>query len=231
MKKRILSMLLAIVIVAGLIPMSAITAFAATTTGTTGDVSWSFDDTTGTLTVSGEGAIGGDQSWIEHVDSITSIVIEDGITSIANYAFYECSNLEILTLPASVETIGNYAFAECSNLGSVTIPASVKSIGNSAFYGCSSLATVNYLGTSEPSMGDYVFVGCNLTTVNVPVDYEGDTFGGLDVSKTLVDEPTPTGVASVTTASGTEYYDTIESAIAAAEQAEDAEVTLLENIS
>ena len=155
--------------------------------GTSGDVNWSLDSD-GTLTFSGEGAIGNDQSWMDHVDSITTIVIEEGITSISNYAFYECSSLESVTLPASVATIGNYAFSKCSNLESVTIPASVTNIRNSAFYGCSSLTTVNYLGTSAPSMGDYVFVGCNLTTVNVPVDYEGETFADRCLNNTVNDD-------------------------------------------
>jgi len=153
MKKRILSMLLAIVMVTGLVPGFGLTASAATYNGTTGDVNWSFDDTTGTLTVSGTGAVGNDQSWIEHVDSITSIVMEDGITSITNYAFCDCTSLESVTFPKSLTKIGNYAFTGCSSLKSVTIPASVTEIGNAAFYGCSSLTTVNYLGTSEPSMG------------------------------------------------------------------------------
>lgn len=192
MKKRILSMLLAIVMVVGLVPGFSITASAATTTGTTGDCTWTFDDSTGTLTISGSGAVGNDQSWIEHVNSITSIVMEDGITAITNYAFYECASLKSVMLPASLTKIGNYAFTGCSNLESVTIPASVTTIGNSVFYGCSSLETANYLGTSEPSsMGRYIFNGCGLTTVNVPDGYEGDTFGGLSVSKTLVDEAAP----------------------------------------
>jgi len=188
MKKKFSAILLAIVMVMTIISAITVTASAAEiASGTSGDASWTLTDD-GTLTFSGEGEIGNDQSWMDHVDSITSIVIEEGITSISNYAFYECSSLESVTLPASVATIGNYAFSGCSNLESVTIPASVTKIENSAFYGCSSLATVNYLGTSAPSMGDYVFIGCNLTTVNVPVDYEGETFADLNVSKTLVND-------------------------------------------
>lgn len=57
MKKRMLSMLLAIVMVVGLVPGFAITANAATTSGPTGDCTWIFDDATGVLTISGEGAM------------------------------------------------------------------------------------------------------------------------------------------------------------------------------
>ena len=185
MKKKFWSLLIAVIMIAATVCAFALTASAAeVASGTTGDVNWTLSDD-GTLTFSGEGAIGNDQSWIEHMDLITSIVIEDGITSIANYAFYECTGFESVTLPASLTTIGNYVFTDCSDLKSVTIPASVTKIGNSVFYQCTSLATVNYLGTSEPAVGSYVFTGCSLTTANVPVEYEGDTFAGLSVSKTL----------------------------------------------
>ena len=170
----------------GLNISKTLVASAATTTGTTGNCTWTFDDTTGTLTISGNGAIGSDQSWSEYVSSITSIVIEDGVTSIANNAFRNHTSLKTVTLSASVETIGSYAFTGCSSLKSVTLPASVTKIGSAAFYACSSLETVNYLGTSAPSMGSYVFIGCIATVVNVPVDYEGDTFGDRDVVKNLV---------------------------------------------
>ena len=188
MKKTMKTLTVALLVLAMLSGALAMTAAAAeVASGTSGDVSWTLTDD-GTLTVSGEGAIGNDQSWLEHMDSITSIVIEEGITTIGNYAFYECAGFESVTLPASLTTIGNYAFTNCSDLKSVTIPASVTKIGNSVFYQCTSLATVNYLGASEPpTVGSYVFVGCSSTTVNVPVDYEGDTFAGLSVSKTLCD--------------------------------------------
>ena len=156
----------------GLNVSKTLVASAATITGITGNCTWTFDDTTGTLTISGNGAIGSDQSWIEHVNSITSIVIEDGVTSIANNAFRNHSSLE-----------------------SVTLSASVATIGNTAFYRCSSLATVNYLGTSAPSIGTNVFMGSGVMVVNVPVDYQGDTFGDRDVVKNLTSAlptlPTP----------------------------------------
>ncbi|MBP3377146.1 MAG: hypothetical protein J6L96_00205, partial [Clostridia bacterium] len=67
MKRRIISMLLVVVMLVGMIPSFATAASAATYNGTTGDVNWSFDDTTGTLTVSGTGAMAdytnGSQPW------------------------------------------------------------------------------------------------------------------------------------------------------------------------
>jgi hypothetical protein len=64
------------------------------------------------------------------------------VTGIGPSAFYECSKLTSVTIPASVTSIGSCAFECCSNLTSITIPASVTSIGGSAFRGCSNLTAV-----------------------------------------------------------------------------------------
>ena len=72
--------------------------------------------------------------------------IPNSVTSIGNYAFYNCSGLTSVTLGNSVTYIGSYAFQNCSGLTSVTIPNSVTTIGNNAFSGCSGLTTVFCLG-------------------------------------------------------------------------------------
>ena len=64
------------------------------------------------------------------------------VTSIGRSAFYDCTGLTSVTIPASVTTIGSYAFEYCKGLTSVTIPASVTSIGESAFSRCSGLKKV-----------------------------------------------------------------------------------------
>lgn len=65
----------------------------------------------------------------------TDIVIPDGTTSIGNYAFSGCTNLESVIISNSVTSIGNYAFADCTNLKSITISNSVISISDTAFRG------------------------------------------------------------------------------------------------
>ena len=71
-----------------------------------------------------------------------------GLSSIGEHAFYGCSGLSSVEIPASVTSIGGSAFLGCSGLTSVEIPASVTSIGESAFYGCSGLTSVTFGDTS-----------------------------------------------------------------------------------
>src|SRR5664280_459920 len=79
------------------------------------------------------------------------------VTRIEEEAFYE-SSITSMTIPNSVTSIGDYAFFECTNLTSVTIPNSVASIGRAAFYGCTNLTSAYFLGNA-PTDGGYVFAG------------------------------------------------------------------------
>jgi len=97
----------------------------------------------------------------------TSITIPDSVTSIGNYAFFECINLASVTIPNSVTSIEGYAFSGCSSLTSITIPDSVTSIGNSAFLGCSGLTSVT-IPNSVTSIGNHAFYYCSgLTSVTI----------------------------------------------------------------
>ena len=100
-------------------------------------------------------------------ESFTYNGVEYSVTTIGDYAFYDCSSLTSVTIPNSVTTLGNYAFRGCSSLTSVTIPNSVTSIGNNAFQYCSGLTTIT-IPESMASIGDYAFEGCNdMTSVNI----------------------------------------------------------------
>ena len=91
--------------------------------------------------------------------SLSSVSIPSSVTSIGEYAFKDCSSLSSVSIPSSVTSIGSGVFSRCSNLSGVSIPGSVTSIGNSAFSYCSSLADVYYAGTEKEwkkiSIGNY----------------------------------------------------------------------------
>ena len=90
---------------------------------------------------------------------------------IGDQAFYECSSLTSITIPESVTSIGSYAFHNCNSLTPITIPESVTSIGDFAFSYCSSLTSIT-IPDSVTSIGDYAFGSCSsLETVN----FEGES--------------------------------------------------------
>ena len=107
------------------------------------NVTWALTGTSPnyTLTISGTGAMKDygtpdDLPWKDYRSLIASVVIEDGVTSIGDYAFEGCNNANLtsVTIPASVTSIGDYAFAYCTYLASVTIPvASLTNYGVNAF--------------------------------------------------------------------------------------------------
>ena len=76
--------------------------------------------------------------------SLKSITIPDSVTTIGEYAFWDCSSLTSVTFGenSQLTTIGSSAFDGCSSLTSITIPSSVTAIGNNPFLGCSSLKIV-----------------------------------------------------------------------------------------
>ena len=100
--------------------------------------------------------------------SLTSITIPNSVTSIGVEVFYNCSPLTSITIPNSVTSIGDNAFSWCSSLTSITIPNSVMSIGDYAFYNCSSLTSIT-IPNSVTSIGNFAFADCfSLTSIIIP---------------------------------------------------------------
>ena len=98
-----------------------------------------------------EGLLIRNDTVIDCRNFVTSITIPNGVTSIGDGAFADCSFLTSITIPESVTSIGKNAFSawfSSSSLTSITIPNSVTSIGEYAFYGCFSLATVTLTANS-----------------------------------------------------------------------------------
>ena len=97
-----------------------------------------------------------------------TVVIPNSVTSIGQYAFYNCRHIGSVTIGNSVESIGQYAFYGCSNMGSVTIGTSVASIGTYAFFDCSKLTTV-VLPSSMTTISSNTFESCSLlSSVTIP---------------------------------------------------------------
>ena len=152
----------------------------------------------GTLTISGSGAMNRYRAptapWYSNRAKILSVIVEPGVTSIGNYAFYGCLKLASVTLPeAGLQFIGNYAFQDCTKLAAIDIPQSVTDIGYSAFRNCTSLKSVTIpegvteiegatfwdctrlasvdIPESVTSIGHSAFNGCaSLTNVEIPKD-------------------------------------------------------------
>ena len=102
------------------------------------------------------------------LQTVSSIMIPDSVTSIGDYAFYFCTSLTSVTIPGSVTSIGKYAFANCNTLTSVTMLEGVTNIGEDAFYDCPSLTNV-IIPSSVISIEDFAFNSCSsLTSVNIP---------------------------------------------------------------
>ena len=137
------------------------------------NVTYSFNSSTGVLTISGAGAMADYTSnryvpWYSYRGNVTSAVVENGVTRIGNYAFNNCANMTSVTIPASVTSIGRIAFRDCDSLTTVAIPNSVTSIGDCAFESCSGLTSIN-IPNRLTSISDYTFRQCTgLTGITIP---------------------------------------------------------------
>ena len=197
LKKRLLSTLLAAVMVLTMLPLALVdTAYAAETanSGTCGDnVTWRLSDD-GVLTISGTGDMADFEwdgtPWCSVSSQVKSVVIKDGVTSIGDCAFGGCISLTSVSIPDGVISIGFAAFESCSLLTGVTIPNSVTGIGDYAFGYCSSLISVTIPG-SVTSIGEAAFAGGS-TSVNVSRENKNycSVDGGLyDKQKTTIFHP------------------------------------------
>lgn len=215
MKKRILSLVLALCLALSLAPA----AFAAGgSSGTFDGMTWVLDNA-GNLTVSGNGYLP-EQAFENRSDivtatfvradekehfvisdnaftgctALTSVDFGDGVDVIGTSAFRGCTALTELCRGGALELIYDYAFAGCTALQTLTLPETVLRIDAHAFEGCTALTDVTFAPVSgrEPRLYDiyaYVFAGCtSLRTLTLPetVGFIGSyAFSGCDALKTL----------------------------------------------
>ena len=115
------------------------------------NVYWTFEQSTGELTISGEGAMTdySDDSPFSYSGKIESVIIEDGVTTIGEGAFSHCLGLTSVVILDSVTTIGASAFDSCFGLTAVNIPKGVTVIDASAFDSCTGLTAVTVDAENE----------------------------------------------------------------------------------
>ena len=185
MKKRIVSILLATLMLLSAVPLGMVdTAWAAETevvaSGSCGlNVKWVLTSD-GTLTISGKTRIDdygiGGAPWYNLRQYIKKVAIQNGVQAIGDCAFSRCTVMTSVMIPDSVTSIGEYAFSGCSGLTSVTIPKGVTRIENSAFRDCASLTSVT-IPRSVTSIGAYVFSGGN---IYLNVDPDNSAYCSID---------------------------------------------------
>ena len=200
MKKRLLSFVLAVLMIASLLPATALAADIVDS-GTCGaEVTWTLDSE-GVLTISGNGYMYDNGSsgapWYGYRSLVKSAVIAEGVTSIGEYAFSDCRSLTSVTIPDSVTSIGEYAFYKCKSLTSVTIPDSVTLIGGAAFYECTSLTSVT-IPDSVTNIGADAFSHCtSLTSVTIPDSVTSIGHDAFFLCRSLTSVTIPDSVTSI----------------------------------
>ena len=132
-----------------------------------------------------------------HCSSLAEIVIPASVTSIGELAFSGCGSLSSIVIPASVTSIGDGAFFRCGSLSDIVIPASVTSIGRTAFSGCGSLSSI-VIPASVASIGDGAFSGCgSLSSIVIPASVTSignRTFSGCGSLSSIVIPPSITSI-------------------------------------
>ena len=188
--KRLISLLVAVCMMITMLPLSAVTAFAADTASSTVRTAivdgYKYEykvneaDNTATITkfLGPDGSAKSTGSYdIKIPEKIHEKSGDYTVTGIGNLAFWECTSLKEVTIPQSVTSIGDKAFYDCRGLTSVTIPQSVTSIGDHAFDECIHLKTLSFgensfgenIETNIKTIGNYAFFHCNdLESVTIP---------------------------------------------------------------
>ena len=145
--------------------------------GAEGDnLTWRFDEETGTLIIEGSGAMADygqvseanseeayydDTPWHDYSLRILKVSLPEGLSSIGSGAFFCCEYLNSIEIPESVTSIGDNAFMVCTSLSRLEIPESVTSIGDNAFARCMSLNRLE-IPAGVRSIGRNVFAFTNI---------------------------------------------------------------------
>ena len=157
------------------------------------DLTFVFEESTGILTISGSGAMtafgsAGAVPWSSFRSAIKAIVIESGVTTIGNYAFYGCNNefFTSISIPQGVTSIGNSAFQGCTHITSVALPSTLRTIGSNAFHSNAFTSIIIPEGVTTISSA---FPNCaSLTSITIPSTVRSlanNTFNGCALLETI----------------------------------------------
>lgn len=157
------------------------------------DITWELSGST--LTVKGTGAMpafpqtapSADTDpemaqWFKDRSAASTVVFSDGITSIGEYAFYNCAQLNGITFPVEISTVGAHAFEGCTRLGKVELRnclTKTLTISDSAFLGCTNLSSV-VIPTNTQKIEPNAFRNTGLTSVLIPESVVGVGEGAFD---------------------------------------------------
>lgn len=183
--KRLISLLVAVCMMITMLPLSAVTAFAADTAteqeAIVDGYKYKYKVNGGNATITDFCGPVKPTNYDYDIDIPETLDDKYTVTAIGNYAFYSDHQLGEVTIPQSVTSIGDHAFELCKYMTSVTINNAATSIGDRAFQHCEELETLK-LGEHITTIGKYAFFDCELLdNVTIPdsVISIGDSAFGL----------------------------------------------------
>lgn len=167
---------------------TAVSAAEEVASGTCGsNLTWVLTDD-GVLTISGEGGMADykllstEAPWSSYVSQILAVTVEEGVTTIGEYAFAGCVNMTQVTLPESLGKIGGNAFYNCDGLQGIALPDRLKEIGPMAFSNMDGLTSITIPIDTEV-IGEDAFMSCpNLKYIWVSeenINFRSDEIGVL----------------------------------------------------
>ena len=129
--------------------------------------------------------------------AIKTVKIQNGVTSIGDYAFDNCTSLTSIEIPSGVTSIGDGAFAYCTSLTSIEIPSGVTSIRDYAFDNCTSLTSIE-IPSGVTSIRDHAFDNCtSLTSIEIPSGVTSIGNSAFKNCTSLASIEIPSGVTSI----------------------------------
>ena len=234
MNKRITSLFLMCCLILTLIPVKTHAANIVDSGACGDNVTWTLDSD-GVLTISGTGDMWDIEldaaPWHDHVPSIKSVIIENGVISIGQNAFFNCTHLLYVSIPSSVSTIGYYAFSGVTNLNEIEVDDDNPyfcSINGVLFnkdktlliqYPAGNARTTYSLPAGLLSIGDFAFASCNsLVNVVIPDGVKSIGAFAFSICDSLQSIMIPKSVSSIGDSALAECWSLIDISVDANNQ-------------